>query len=60
MLRKAKIKGTFLYVGLWSDEVVRYYRGHNFPIMTLHERVLMVLANKNVDDVVIGAPFEVT
>jgi len=27
--------------------------------MTLHERVLMVLAQKNVDDVIIGAPLEV-
>mmetsp|Transcript_25282 Transcript_25282/g.19037 ORF Transcript_25282/g.19037 Transcript_25282/m.19037 type:complete len:135 (+) Transcript_25282:463-867(+) len=60
ILKKAKAMGTFLYVGLWSDDVVREYKGHNFPIVTLNERVLMILANKYVDDVVIGAPYEIS
>lgn len=34
--------------------------GHNFPLLSLHERVLNVLACKYVDEVVIGAPWFVT
>lgn len=45
---------------MWTDETVSYYKGKNFPLMSLHERVLMVLACKYVDDVVIGAPYEIT
>ena len=59
-LRKAKELGDFLYVGVWADNVVNQYRGSNYPILSLHERVLMVLACKYVDDVVIGASYEVT
>jgi ethanolamine-phosphate cytidylyltransferase len=57
MLKKARSMGDFLYVGVWPDDVVNYYKGHNYPLLSLHERVLMVLANKYVDDVVIGAPY---
>jgi ethanolamine-phosphate cytidylyltransferase len=57
MLKKAKARGDYLYVGLWPDEVVNYYRGHNYPIISLHERVLMVLASRYADDVIIGAPY---
>lgn len=56
----AKKEGDFLYVGIWDDEMTRYYRGEQYPIQTLQERVLMVLSCKHVDDVVIGAPFEIT
>lgn len=59
-LKKAKALGDFLYVGVWSDDTVSYYRGSNYPILSLHERVLMVLACKYVDDVVIGAPYEIS
>lgn len=59
-LRLAKEQGDFLYVGLWDDEMTRYYRGEDFPIQTLQERVLEVLACKYVDEVVIGAPFVMT
>jgi ethanolamine-phosphate cytidylyltransferase len=56
LLRKAKERGDFLYVGIHDDDVVNSYMGNNSPILSLHERVLTVLANKYVDDVVIGAP----
>jgi ethanolamine-phosphate cytidylyltransferase len=56
-LKKAKSMGDFLYVAVWPDEVVSYYRGRNYPILSLHERVLMTLACKYVDDVIIGAPY---
>ncbi len=26
-IKKAKEQGDFLYIGLWSDEMIRYYRG---------------------------------
>lgn len=56
-LKKAKSMGDFLYVGVWPDEVVNHYRGANYPILSLHERVLMALSCRYVDDVVIGAPY---
>lgn len=45
-LEKAKEKGDFLIVGLHTDPVVNLYKGSNYPIMNLHERVLSVLACK--------------
>jgi len=36
------------------------YKGSNYPIMNLQERVLSVLACKYVSEVVIGAPYVVT
>lgn len=59
-LKKARAMGDFLYVGVWPDEVVNHYRGQNYPILSLHERVLMCLACKYVDDVIIGAPYQIT
>merc|ERR1712029_1168547 len=49
-----------MYVGLWDDDMTRYYRGESFPVVSLQERVLMCLSCKHVDDVVIGAPFILT
>jgi ethanolamine-phosphate cytidylyltransferase len=49
-----------LIVGIHDDVTVNKYKGSNFPIMNLHERVLCVLACKHVDEVVIGAPWVVT
>lgn len=40
--------------------MTKYYKGHNYPIVAIQERVLMTLACKHVDDVVIGAPFILT
>jgi len=59
-LQMAKQLGTFLYVGIWDDEMVRYYKGEHYPILSVHERVLMTLASKDVDDIVIGAPYIIT
>jgi hypothetical protein len=36
------------------------HRGANHPIMHLHERSLSVLACRYVDEVIIGAPWEVS
>ena len=59
-LEQAKLLGDFLYVGIWDDDMVRYYKGEVYPIQALQERILMTLACKHVDDVVIGAPFIIT
>lgn len=59
-LEKAKECGDYLIVGLHTDPVVNRYKGSNYPIMNLHERVLSVLACKYVSEVVIGAPYTVT
>jgi len=59
-LEKCAEKGDYLIVGLHTDPVVNRYKGANYPIMNLHERVLSVLAYRCVDEVVIGAPYAVT
>lgn len=45
-LEKARKEGDFLIVGLHTDLEVNRYKGSNYPIMNLHERVLSVLACK--------------
>jgi len=59
-LETARKMGDYLVVGIYSDQIVNDYKGSNHPIMTLHERVLSVLAFKPVSEVVIGAPYEIT
>lgn len=45
-LEKASQMGDYLIVGLHTDPIVNRYKGSNYPIMNLHERVLSVLACK--------------
>jgi ethanolamine-phosphate cytidylyltransferase len=52
--------GDFLYVGVWGDDIVNFFKGSQYPILSLHERVLMVLACKYVDDVVIGCNYQIS
>ncbi|KAK2156046.1 hypothetical protein LSH36_223g03004 [Paralvinella palmiformis] len=59
-LEKASQYGDYLIVGIHSDHVVNRYKGSNYSIMNLHERVLSVLTNKYVSEVIIGAPYTVT
>jgi len=59
-IRQAKQLGDYLIVGVHDDRVINQVKGYNFPLMNLHERVLAVLSNRYVDEVVIGAPFNVT
>ena len=60
LLKKARELGDFLIVGIHDDQTVNQYLGKHFPLNTLHERVLNILALKYVDDVIIGAPFKIT
>lgn len=59
-LKRAKSMGDYLIVGVHDDQTVNFYKGSNFPIMSLHDRVLCVLSTKFVDEVIIGAPWCVT
>lgn len=59
-LKRARAMGDFLFVGVLGDDVVNFFKGHNYPILSLHERVLMVLACKYADDVIIGAPYQIS
>lgn len=45
-LEAASAHGDYLIVGLHTDPIVNRYKGSNYPIMNLHERVLSVLACK--------------
>ncbi|SBS87699.1 ethanolamine-phosphate cytidylyltransferase, putative, partial [Plasmodium malariae] len=60
ILENAKKLGDYLLVGMHSDDVVRTMKGKYFPVVSLLERTLNVLAMKVVDDVVIGAPWVIT
>jgi len=60
ILKKAKEQGDFLIVGIHDDETVNKHKGSNYPIMSIQERVLNVLAMKYVDEVIIGAPWKLT
>ncbi|KAL4557737.1 hypothetical protein LXL04_035925 [Taraxacum kok-saghyz] len=60
ILRLARGLGDFLLVGIHTDQTVSANRGAHRPIMNLHERSLSVLACRYVDEVIIGAPWEVS
>ncbi|CAK0855946.1 unnamed protein product, partial [Prorocentrum cordatum] len=59
-LKDARALGTFLLVGIYDDSTVRDAKGAFCPVMNLNERVLNVCACKWVDEVIIGAPRNVT
>eukprot|EP00930_Biecheleria_cincta_P087929 TRINITY_DN77168_c0_g1_i1.p1 TRINITY_DN77168_c0_g1~~TRINITY_DN77168_c0_g1_i1.p1 ORF type:complete len:409 (+),score=55.42 TRINITY_DN77168_c0_g1_i1:33-1229(+) len=59
LLEQAAKLGDYVLVGLYSDETVLRYRGA-LPILTLHERAMSLLSMRWVNDVVLGAPWEVT
>ncbi|KAJ7969466.1 Ethanolamine-phosphate cytidylyltransferase [Quillaja saponaria] len=60
ILKRARELGDFLLVGIYSDQTVSEHRGSHYPIMHLYERSLSVLACRYVDEVIIGAPWEVS
>ncbi|GAV77503.1 CTP_transf_2 domain-containing protein [Cephalotus follicularis] len=60
ILRVARELGDFLLVGIHNDQTVSAKRGAHRPIMNLHERSLSVLACRYVDEVIIGAPWEIS
>ncbi|GJN28439.1 hypothetical protein PR202_gb16563 [Eleusine coracana subsp. coracana] len=60
ILRLARELGDFLLVGIHTDQTISSTRGRHRPIMNLHERSLSVLACRYVDEVIIGAPWDVS
>lgn len=60
ILERAKQQGDFLIVGIYDDQTVNRYQGKNLPIMNVYERCLGVLSCRYVDEVVIGAPLEIS
>jgi ethanolamine-phosphate cytidylyltransferase len=60
LLKEARELGTFLLVGIHDDATVARWKGAHMPVMNLTERVLNVCACKWADEVIIGAPLEVT
>eukprot|EP00742_Colponemidia_sp_Colp-10_P020426 GILJ01023798.1.p1 GENE.GILJ01023798.1~~GILJ01023798.1.p1 ORF type:complete len:389 (+),score=55.41 GILJ01023798.1:79-1245(+) len=59
-LMQARCLGDVLLVGIHDDATINEHKGANYPIMSLHERVFNVLSCRFVDDVIIGAPWEIT
>ncbi|CAD5220712.1 unnamed protein product [Bursaphelenchus okinawaensis] len=59
-LEAAAKLGIYVVVGVFEDHVVNEYKGQNYPVMTLAERVMTVMAYKPVRQVIVGAPYEVT
>lgn len=51
---------TLMYIGHNKSLSCSELRGSHFPLMNLHERSLSVLACRYVDEVIIGAPQEVS
>lgn len=60
ILEKARAMGDYLLVGIYNDGVVNNYRGGSHPVLNLNERVLSVLSNKHVSDIVIDPPYVVS
>jgi len=60
ILQKAKKLGDYLVVGVHDDETVARVKGRGFPVMSVLERALNVLAMRVVDEVILGAPWVVT
>lgn len=48
-LEEAAKLGTYLLVGVHPDSVVKDCKSHQFPILSLHERVLNVLSYKVIE-----------
>lgn len=61
-LREARKHGDFVLVGVYDDETVHKLHGKvsGAPVMNLFERALSVLACRYVDDVVMGAPLQIS
>eukprot|EP00747_Dinoflagellata_sp_TGD_P187405 gnl/TRDRNA2_/TRDRNA2_45043_c0_seq1.p1 gnl/TRDRNA2_/TRDRNA2_45043_c0~~gnl/TRDRNA2_/TRDRNA2_45043_c0_seq1.p1 ORF type:complete len:459 (-),score=81.54 gnl/TRDRNA2_/TRDRNA2_45043_c0_seq1:94-1470(-) len=59
-LEQARTLGDFLLVGCYDDPTIHKKKGRNYPLQTVHERALNVLACRHVDDVVLAAPWCVT
>lgn len=53
-------RGDYLVVGIHGDATVNRNKGHNLPLMNLHERALSVLGCRYVDNVLLDAPYTIS
>jgi len=60
VLNKAKTMGDYLIVGIHDDSTVKAVKGSTYPVMSLIERTLNVLGIRGVDEVIVGAPWDIT
>lgn len=56
LFEEARRYGTYLLVGIYSDDVVSRRRRDRSPVTTAQERILSVLGCRAVDDVLLDAP----
>ncbi|VDD74518.1 unnamed protein product [Mesocestoides corti] len=59
-MEKCREIGSYLIVGLHSDESALLEAGRIGPILNMHERLLPLLACRYVNNVILDAPFVVT
>lgn len=59
LMRLAKEHGTYLIIGLYDDRTSSKLKNGRGPVYNLQERVLNVLAQKFVDEVIIGVPLKI-
>uniref|UniRef100_A0AC35UC92 Ethanolamine-phosphate cytidylyltransferase n=1 Tax=Rhabditophanes sp. KR3021 TaxID=114890 RepID=A0AC35UC92_9BILA len=59
-LKAAKSLGTYLIVGIYSDEDVEKEKGSSFPLISLFERALTVLSYKVCNRVIQSPPLQIT
>ena len=50
----------YLLIGVYDDTTVNQYKGKNYPILNIGERVMGLLACRYVDNIIIGAPKGIT
>ena len=48
---------VYVVAGIHDDEVINYWKGVNYPIMNIYERLLCLLPCRYVHAVVVSAPF---
>lgn len=60
ILQAARAQGDYLLVGVHDDHTLNAIRGHGLPILNLYERALSLLGCKYVDEVIIGAPWNIS
>eukprot|EP01071_Lankesteria_metandrocarpae_P010187 Lankesteria_metandrocarpae@DN5306_c0_g1_i3.p1 len=59
MLQEARKLGDYVVVGVHDDATVAKYKGAQFPVMPILERALNLLALRDVDEVILGAPWDI-
>ncbi|VDN16153.1 unnamed protein product [Dibothriocephalus latus] len=59
-LKKCRDLGTYIIIGLYSDESASFESGRIGPILTLQERLLSLLACRYVNNIIMDPPYNIT